>query len=80
MGGLGTTAVEVVGQVSRCAREGEVAVGLDGRFWYDGGRKGGGGAAGGPTILTVPSHELDANVSFAVWFQNTENVSLLCSW
>lgn len=34
----------------------------------------------GRTILTDPSHELDANVSFVVWFQKTENVSLLCSW
>lgn len=32
------------------------------------------------TILTVPSHELDTKVSLVVWFQNTENVSLLCSW
>lgn len=34
----------------------------------------------GLTILTVPSHELETKVSFVVWFQNTENVSLLCSW
>lgn len=34
----------------------------------------------GRTILTDPSHELDAKVSFVVWFQKTENVSLLCSW
>lgn len=32
------------------------------------------------TIFTVPSHELDIKVSFAVWFQKTEKVSLLCSW
>lgn len=31
------------------------------------------------TILTVPSHELDTKVSFVVWFQKTEKVSLLCS-
>lgn len=34
----------------------------------------------GRTILTVPSQELDTKVSFAVWFQKTEKVSLLCSW
>lgn len=28
----------------------------------------------------VPSHELETKVSLVVWFQNTENVSLLCSW
>lgn len=46
------------------------------------GRGYGGGAEGGSglTILTVPSHELETKVSFVVWFQNTENVSLLCSW
>lgn len=36
-------------------------------------------AGRGLTILTVPSHELETKVSFVVWFQNTENVSLLCS-
>lgn len=32
------------------------------------------------TILTVPSHELEINVSFVTGFQETENASLLCSW
>lgn len=32
------------------------------------------------TILTVPSHELEINVSFVTGFQETEKVSLLCSW
>lgn len=31
------------------------------------------------TILIVPSHELDAKVSLATKFQNTENTSRLCS-
>ena len=30
--------------------------------------------------MTVPSHELDAKVSFVTGFQHTENVSRLCSW
>lgn len=32
------------------------------------------------TIFTVPSHELEANVSFVTGLQATENVSRLCSW
>lgn len=32
------------------------------------------------TIFTVPSHELDMNVSFVIGFHATENVSRLCSW
>lgn len=32
-----------------------------------------------PTILTVPSHELEAKVSFVIGLQATENVSRLCS-
>lgn len=32
------------------------------------------------TILTVPSHELDANVSLVTGLQATEKASRLCSW
>lgn len=54
-----------------------------GREGFEGGGCTGGDGVGkgsGHTILTVPSQELDTKVSFAVWFQKTENVSLLCSW
>lgn len=52
-----------------CLEEGG-AQGRRGRYWE----------GIGLTILTVPSHELETKVSFVVWFQNTEKVSLLCSW
>lgn len=33
----------------------------------------------GPTILTVPSQELEMKLSFVMGFQATENASRLCS-